>query len=68
MEFSAHIESATIAQNVTTGGGEPIMVRVKTDDPSHDYALCIHKSKRIELYDYVARRSVWSANLTSLCS
>ena len=68
MEFSAHIESATIAQNVTTGGGEPIMVRVKTDDPSHDCALCIHKSKRIELYDYVARRSVWSANLTSLCS
>ena len=68
VEFSAHIESATITQNVTTGGEEPIMVRVKTDDPSHDYALCVHKSKRIELYDYVAKKSVWFADLTSLCS
>lgn len=68
MGFSAHIESATLSQNVTAGGEEPIMVRIKTDDPSHDYALCVHKSKRIELYDYVAKRPVWSANLTSLCS
>lgn len=66
--FSAHIESATLSQNVTAGGEEPIMVRIKTDDPSRDYALCVHKSKRIELYDYVSEKSVWSANLTSLCS
>lgn len=68
VKFSAHIESATLSQNVTAGGEEPIMVRIKTDDPNRDYALCVHKSKRIELYDYVAKRSVWSANLTSLCS
>ena len=68
VRFSTHIESATVFQNVTAGGGEPIMVRVKTDDPNHDYALSVHKSKRIELYDYAAKRSVWSANLTSLCS
>lgn len=68
MKFSARIESATLAQNVTSGGEEPIMVRIKTDDPSHDYALCVHKSKKIELYDYVSKKSVWSANLTSLCS
>lgn len=44
------------------------MVRIKTNDPSHDYALCVHKSKKIELYDYVSKKPVWSANLTSLCS
>lgn len=68
MKFSAHIESATLSQNVTSGGEEPIMVRIKTDDQSHDYALCVHKSKRVELYDYVSEKSVWPANLTSLCS
>ncbi len=68
MGFSARIESATLAQNVTSGGEEPIMVRIKTDDQSHDYALCVHKSKKIELYDYVSKKSVWSANLTSPCS
>lgn len=43
------------------------MIHVKTTSPEHDYSLCVHKGKRIELYDYTTKKPVWNANLTSLC-
>lgn len=60
------ITSASISQNVTAGGREPIMIRVQANN-GVDYALCIHLDKTIELYDYVNRRTVWSANVSSIC-
>lgn len=64
--MGAKIKSADISQNVTAGGKEPIMIRVQADNGA-DYALCIHLDMTIELYDYVSKRPVWSANLSSLC-
>lgn len=60
------ITSAHISQNVTAGGKEPIMIRVQAHNGA-DYALCIHIDKTIELYDYANRRTVWSANVGSIC-
>lgn len=64
--MGASIKSADISQNVTAGGKEPIMIRVQANNGA-DYALCIHIDKIIELYDYTSKRSVWSANISSLC-
>ena len=64
--MGAKITHADISQNVTAGGKEPIMIRVQADNGA-DYALSIHLDKTIELYDYVSKRSVWSANISSLC-
>ena len=64
--MGAKIKSANISQNVTAGGKEPIMIRVQADNGA-DYALSIHLDKTIELYDYVSKSTVWSANISSLC-
>lgn len=64
--MGAGIKSANILQNVTSGGREPIMIRVQANNGA-DYALCIHLDMTIELYDYASKRSVWSANISSLC-
>ncbi len=42
------------------------MLRVDIEG-DHIYSFCVHKGKKIELYDISEQRPVWSANLASLC-
>lgn len=57
---------ASVAENITQGGADAIMLRIETSN-GKKYALCINLGKTIELYDRVSDKTVWKANLSSLC-
>ena len=54
-------------QNMTAGGDEPIMVNVTLPDGSTKYIFSIHTGKAIELFDANARKTLWKADLSSIC-
>lgn len=60
------IVDSSIAENITQGGADAIMLRIETNN-GKKYALCINLGKTIELYDRVSNETVWKANLSSLC-
>lgn len=57
---------ASVAENITQGGADAIMLRIETNN-GKKYALCINLGKTIELYDRASSETVWKANLSSLC-
>ena len=57
---------SSVAENITSGGADAIMLRVETNN-GKKYALCINLGKTIELYDRVSNETVWKADLSSLC-
>lgn len=61
------LSDAFMYQNMTTGGDEPIMVNVTLPDGSTKYIFSIHTGKAIELFDANARKTLWKADLSSIC-
>lgn len=66
VRIESTIVDASVAENITQGGADAIMLRIETNN-GKKYALCINLGKTIELYDRVSNKTVWKANLSSLC-
>ena len=60
------LSDALIYQNITAGGDEPILINVTATD-GRRYILSAHLGKSLELWDGTTKRSVWKADLSSLC-
>ena len=60
------LSDALIYQNITAGGDEPILINVTATD-GRRYILSAHFDKSLELWDGTTKRSVWKADLSSLC-
>lgn len=60
------LSDALVYQNLTAGGGEPILISVTATD-GRRYILSAHLDKKLELWDGTTKKPVWTADLSSLC-